>query len=571
MQVLEQPSKVRFSSLVDLINTKASNFPHEKIFTFLANGDEETASLTYSELRKQAHAIGVALRQLDADGKRALLLYEPGLEFIPAFFGCSFGKAVAVPAYLPRPKQKDDRLRSIINNCEPAFVLTTSALLEKSAAWNDGVEELRKLKWIATDTLPDQSQDAEPQISGDDLALLQYTSGSTATPKGVMITHDNILSNLTQIDEVTGHSNDSLSVSWLPSFHDLGLIYGVIYPIFKGFRCFHLPPLSFLQRPVRWLQAISRYRATHSIAPSFAYDLCTRKLTEEQTAGLDLSCWLRAGVGAEPVRKETLEAFAEKFRGIGFRATFCPGYGLAEATLKVTMVDGRSAPMYVRVRTDALAKRRIELATEHENGTQTLVGCGPASPETIVEIVNPDNLKRCTPDEVGEIWVKGPSVSSGYWQAHDATVQTFNAFVEETGAGPFLRTGDLGFLSDGQLFIVGRLKDLIIIDGKNHYPQDIELTAEQSHPAMRGSYCGAFSVPVDGEEKLVIVAELDRSQRRVPKDEIRNAIRKAVAEQHGLAVHDIVLPRLGSIPKTSSGKIQRQACRTNYLNRIALD
>jgi acyl-CoA synthetase (AMP-forming)/AMP-acid ligase II len=558
-------------TLVELLRSKAVESPGRKVFTFLANGEEESATLTYGEFDRKARALGTALQRLAARGERALLLFEPGLEFIPALFGCLYGGLIAVPAYPPRLNQKASRLRSIIKDCRPTVVLTTSALMARADAWAGEAEELKAMAWIATDGVEDELADEwrEPALDGGDVAFIQYTSGSTATPKGVMISHANVLHNVNHIDEVTGHTADSVSVNWLPLFHDLGLIYGVMYPLFKGMHCVHLPPAAFLQRPVRWIQAISRYKSTHNIAPDFAYDLCARKVTPEQLATLELSHWQRAASGAEPVRKATIDRFAETFAPCGFRAAVSPAYGLAEATLKVTMTGGRVSPLFLTVSANALSQNRVELMREGDAGSQTLVGCGEPSSVTRLAIVNPETLERCAPDEVGEIWVSGPSVGQGYWERFEETVRTFNAFIVEGGEGPFLRTGDLGFVRDGELFITGRLKDLIIIGGQNHYPQDIEVTAAQSHPAIRAGHCAAYAVEAGGQERLVLTAELERSQRRTPAEEIERAVRASVAEEHGLRVYELVLVKTGSIPKTSSGKLQRYACRAAYLSERA--
>ena len=407
-----------------------------------------------------------------------------------------------------------------------------------------------------------------PNISSDTLAFLQYTSGSTGTPKGVMVSHGNLLQNSADLDKGWVHTKDSVIVTWLPTFHDMGLIYGVIQPLYKGLPCYMLSPVSFLQQPIRWLQAISRYRGTHTGAPNFAYDLCVHKITPEQRATLDLSSWQMALNGAEPVRADVLKRFAETFKPCGFEPTaFCPGYGLAEATLKVAAVRRTDAPVLYIVQAGALEQNRILEATEDQQNMRTLVGCGRSEIDTKIVIVHPESLTQCSPEEVGEIWVSGSTVAQGYWMRPEETERTFRAYLADTGDGPFLRTGDLGFWKNGELFVTGRLKDVVIIRGRNYYPQDIELTVEQSHPALKAGASAAFSVEVEGEEQLVVAQEVERSYlRKLDANEVVGAIRQAVWEQHELSVYAVVLLKPASIPKTSSGKIQRHACKAGFLD-----
>jgi acyl-CoA synthetase (AMP-forming)/AMP-acid ligase II len=397
-----------------------------------------------------------------------------------------------------------------------------------------------------------------------------------------MITHGNLLHNSALIQQVCKHTPETRGVTWLPFYHDMGLIGCILHPLDVGLPVTFLSPVAFLQRPLRWLQAITRTRGTTSGGPPFAYDLCVRKITPEQRASLDLSSWDVAFVSAEPIRPEILERFAATFAPCGFRReAFYPCYGLAEATLLAAGGPKAAPPVMFAVQHAPLEQNRVVAATGEEDGTQTLVGCGQSLGDQEIVIVHPETLTRCLPNEVGEIWIAGGSVAQGYWNRPKETERTFQAYLAETGEGPFLRTGDLGFLRDGELFVTGRLKDLIIVAGHNHYPQDIELTVERSHPAVRPDGCAAFSVDIDGEERLVIVAEVERRTfeegttwsemgalvvARTPgASEIVQAIRRAVAESHELRVHAVLLLRPGTIPKTSSGKIQRHICRTSFL------
>jgi amino acid adenylation domain-containing protein len=425
---------------------------------------------------------------------------------------------------------------------------------------------LRPLHWLTTDRLGEGLEEAwrEPGVGGDALAFLQYTSGSTAAPKGVMLTHSNLLHNEELIRHAFRQSAESVIVGWLPLYHDMGLIGNVLQPLYLGARCVLMSPVSFLQQPLRWLRAVSNYRGTTSGGPNFAYDLCVRKIPEAQRAGLDLSSWSVAFNGAEPIRRETLESFAGAFAPHGFRReAFSPCYGLAEATLIVSGGSQSPAPVVRHVEAKALEAHRVVEAARGED-ERALVGCGGALPDQRIAVVDWATLKECAPGAVGEIWVSGPSVAQGYWGHPEESERTFAARLADTGEGPFLRTGDLGFMHEGELFVTGRLKDLIIIRGRNHYPQDIELTAEQSHRALRPGCGAAFAVADGGEERLVVVQEVDHRQG-LDAAEVCEAINRAVAEEHEIQAHAVVLVRAGTIPKTSSGKIQRNACREAYL------
>lgn len=565
---LQEPLN-KFSTLVELLRYRASSQPERIAYIFLRDGEIEEARLTYGELDQKARAIAAHLQSLEAKGERGLLLYPPGLDFISAFFGCLYAGVVAIPAYPPRRNQNLWRLQAIIADSQARFTFTNAVLFPSLENQWAKDPELGAMQWIVTDEIDPHLREnwQEPTLEKNSLAFLQYTSGSTGTPKGVMVSHHNLLINSADLDRGWGHDQDSVMVTWLPTFHDMGLIYGVIQPLYKGFLCYMMSPASFMERPLRWLQALSDKQATHSAAPNFAYDLCVRKIPPEKRATLDLSHWCMALNGAEPVRAEVLKKFAEAFQVSGFKATtLCPGYGLAEATLKVTAVSYDSPPYFYPVQANALEKNKIVGATETDTNVQTLVGCGWTTIDTQIVIVNPETLKPCSPEIVGEIWVSGSTIAQGYWGKPQETQETFQAYLADTGAGPFLRTGDLGFIKDGELFVIGRLKEIILIRGRNNYPQDIELTVQNSHPALRPSCGAAFTVENKGEEKLVVVQEVERTWlRKVDIDEVKRAIRKAVVQEYDLQVYAIALIRTGSLPKTSSGKIQRRGCRAKFL------
>jgi acyl transferase domain-containing protein/acyl-CoA synthetase (AMP-forming)/AMP-acid ligase II len=567
---------LQVNSLVALLRWRASHQSDRVAYTFLQDGEVEQAVWTYSQLDWRARTIAAQLQHLRLSGQRALLLYPQSLEFIAAFFGCLYAGVVAVPAYPPRRNHHWNRLQGIIQDATATAILTTGEISSNLSSYASQAPELEQLHWIATDTLwnhksPDQACPwQDPQVDSNSLAFLQYTSGSTGTPKGVMVTHGNLLYNVADIDQNFQHGQDSSIVTWLPTFHDMGLIYGVLQPLYNGIPCYMMSPVAFLQRPARWLQAISHYRATHSGGPNFAYDLCVQKIKPEQRKQLDLSHWAIAFNGAEPVRAETLEQFASFLEPCGFkRQALTPCYGMAETTLKVVATDRPDQPLLCAVRSEQLAQHRVMESQNSQNPDQSelvLVGCGRPVLETRVAIVHPDDGTHCQPDQVGEIWVAGPTVAQGYWQRPETTQETFQAYLT-TGDGPFLRTGDLGFLKDGELFVTGRIKDLVIINGLNYYPQDIEQTVADSHAALRSGGSAAFAVEVDGQERLVVVQEVERTAlRQVDFDQVVETIRSAVYHHHDLPVHSIVLIKPSSLPKTSSGKVQRWGCKAAFLD-----
>jgi amino acid adenylation domain-containing protein len=554
------------STLIDLLRKRAQLHPERVIYTFLADGTAEEITLTYGELDRQARAVAAWLQSQTSRGERVLLLYPPGLKYITAFFGCLYAGAIAVPAYPPRHNRNSHRLQSLIADAAPSIALTTAPILSRITTTLVQNPELAKLRWVAPENeLIAESEDwEEPSIAGDDLAFLQYTSGSTSAPKGVRLSHNNLLHNDRLLRKAFGQTEQSVIVGWLPLYHDMGLIGIVLHTLSVGARCILMSPVAFLQQPFRWLQAISQYRATTSGGPNFSYDLCVRKITDEQRAVLDLSSWSVAFNGAEPIRARTMDRFAAKFAPCGFRReAFRPCYGLAEATLIVSARGvSRPEPFVKDVSKKAIEQSHVVEPASEQADTRQLVGCGgPLASEVIV--VNPESPIKCRSGEIGEIWVSGPSVAEGYWNNPDETARTFRAVLKDRKAS-YLRTGDLGFLLEGELFLTGRLKDLIITRGRNLYPQDIELTVEQCHPSLRPGCGAAFSMPVDDEERLVLVQELEPRQKSEAQSVVES-IREAVSQEHEVQVYAVALVRAGTIPKTSSGKIQRRACRQLFL------
>ncbi len=554
------------TSILKILSYRAQNQCNEKAYIFLQDGETESASLTYGELDKQARVIASHLQSLK--GERALLLYHSGLEFISAFFGCLYAGVIAVPVYPPKRNQKLSRLLSIVNDSQPVIALTTTSILTDIEQKWSSYAELDHLQLVATDTIESNGKEfVQTEVSPDSLAFLQYTSGSTGTPKGVMVTHGNIIHNQQMIETGFGHSEKTISAGWLPLFHDMGLILQVMHPMYLGTPCIMMPPVAFLQKPIRWLKVISKYRATTSGGPNFAYDLCVNKVKQEDLADLDLSSWDLAFNGAEPVREETLKKFSEKFAACGFKYnTLYPCYGMAESTLFTTGGEKYQSPIIQGVKATDLEQHLIVKTEILSPESRVFVGCGHPYLDTKVIIVNPESLTSCSPKQVGEIWVSSPSVAAGYWNRPDATKETFQAYVKDTGSGPFLRTGDLGFVNHGELFVTGRLKDVIIIRGRNYYPQDIELTIEKSHPSLRANCSAAFTIEIEGEEGLVVACEVERTHlRKLNNSEVIKEIKIAVSTEYQLEISGVALLKTGSIPKTSSGKIQRRTCKQKFL------
>ena len=551
--------------LVPVLRGRAANQPDRLAYVFATEGAGDIR-LTYADLDRRARSIAVTLQSTASPGDRALLLFPTGLDCLAAFLGCLYAGIVAVPLYAPRRNREDARLNAIVEDSGARLALTVARALPERPSRGSRYGDL---DFLFTDRIDDTVADRwiEPSIDEAQLAYLQYTSGSTSAPKGVMVTHGNLMSNRAFMQEALELSAQTVSVTWLPHFHDMGLIDGLLNPLHVGYPAVIMAPAEFVAKPIRWLQLISRFRATHSGAPNAAYDLCVRNIRPEQRAELDLSSWTMAYSAAEPVRAETLDRFAEFFAPCGFRRrSFSPAYGLAEATLMVSGTPKSAAPTVKDV--DAAQLERGFIVPANRAKSRRVVGCGLVPEGIGVSIVDPQTLRMCPDGTVGEIWVSGHTVAGGYWRRPDESSETFEAFIADTNDGPFLRTGDLGFLAEKELFVTGRLKDLIIISGSNYYPQDIEAIVETAHPALRPGHGVAFSVEVEGQESLVVGHEIDRKSRNAGTAELEDiaaAIRRAVYEACDLHVYAVQLLRVGSIKRTSSGKLQRHACRSDFL------
>jgi len=551
-------------TLVTLLREQAERDGSRTIMRFLGDSDAATDTITYAELDARARAIATHLQLAAAPGERALVLHPPGLDYIAALFGCFYAGVIAVPAYPPRLNRSLDRLQDIIEDARPRLALTTASVLARLQRNESTDTELSALQWIATDHLTNAAANHWQPLnqSTDDIALLQYTSGSTSTPKGVMLSHANLINNIRGLAALRHTSSDDRFVSWLPPYHDMGLIGATLLPLYMGTEAVLLAPTAFLQRPLRWLEALSQYRGTISGGPNFAYELCVRRISEAQKQTLDLSAWQVAFCGAERVRAETLERFAAAFASCGFqRRAFTPCYGLAEATLAVS---------FSKVDADitSLAVDPVELskgsATTAVAKPRVLAGCGQPLTDTQIIIVDPERQERLVEGAIGEIWVHSPSIACGYWNKPELSEQVFRARLSDSAGHTYLRTGDLGFIRGDELFVTGRIKDLIVIRGLNYYPEDIETSVDRAHARLRAGCGVAFSVDRDDEEQLIVVYEVD-SSRELPATEVIAEIRSAVADAHQLQAHDVLLVPPGSVPKTSSGKLQRSLSRQLYL------
>ncbi len=542
------------------------------VFSFLrGNGEEEEETcLSYRALHERAMAIAAELQTLAPPRERALLLFPPGLDFISAFFGCLYAGIVAVPAAIPnRNRMTTSSVEAIFRASKSSLVLSTAEHREHAKRTYAGNSGLSQRPWIAVDRIVPERRHAwhDLQVGGRQIAFLQYTSGSTSVPKGVMISHDHLLYNASLIQEAFHTTTESHAVFWLPLFHDMGLIGGVIQPVYCGGSSTLMAPAAFLQRPALWLETISRTRATISGGPDFAYDLCARKVSAEDRAQLDLGCWELAFLGAERIRPQTVDQFVNIFAPRGFRRqALFPCYGLAEATLLVSGGPWQVPPVVLHVKADSLARNQVEIGSAQDTTCRILVGCGENLRGQRILIVDPHTRRPVADGHVGEIWVQGPSVGYGYYEDRQTTAATFQARLANSGEGPFLRTGDLGFLRQKQLFVTGRLKNLIIIRGRNHYPEDIEQTINSAYKGLRVGYCAAFSIEVEDHDQLVVVQEVEPRQRDLDANAAIQAIRIAIANRHGLEVYAVVLVKAGTVPKTSSGKTRRAACRERYLH-----
>jgi acyl-CoA synthetase (AMP-forming)/AMP-acid ligase II len=554
-------------SFGEILRHRAEADPERRAFTFLSGAGVQH-SITYAELDRLARCIAAQLQNEGALGERVLVACDPGLDYVAGLFGCFYAGAVAVPVQPFRIKRSFHRFGAIADDSRAKFVIARRSLLASTRdVPSDGLRP-GSLKWIAIDALEQGLEDVwqDPDARADSLALLQYTSGSTGDPKGVMVSHGNLIANSRLIRDCFDVTAEDCAVVWLPPYHDMGLIGGILQPIFTGSLGILFDPVSFLKHPLTWLKLISEFKATCSGGPNFAYELCASKAAAVPVGSLDLSSWRVACLGAEPIHVETLERFAKSFAVHGFAAdAYRPCYGLAEATLIASGMRARGLPRKKSVLRSALEEGRIVDAPEHAAGAQNIVGCGQQiGEEHEIRIVDPNRFVAVSDGELGEVWLRGPSVAQGYFNRPAESETTFRAVLRGEGGTPFLRTGDLGFIEGGELFLTGRIKDLIIIAGRNHHPEDIEWTVQKCGSIARFGATAAFSIDRGGEERLVILQEIDRREDNLARTYDR--IQRAVADAHGIRAHAIEFTRPHALPRTTSNKIRRAACRAAFLN-----
>lgn len=553
-------------TFVDVLRNRAASREGSKGFTFLVDGEGVEERLDYAGLDRRAREVGQRLAARVARGERAVLVFDAGLDYAATLFGCFYAGVVAVPAYPPNPLRPEAGLAQIervASDARATVILGSTDLIARLRPLLAQAPWARAIEWIDPTLEDGDRAPSLPEISAQDVAIIQYTSGSTSDPKGVIVTHSNLIHNAHFIRAAFGLSADASGVSWLPPHHDMGLMGGIIQPMFVGMNMVLFSPQLFVQRPLTFLEAITRFRLSGGGAPNFGYELLTRRVPESAKAQLDLSTWEVAFCGAEPVRARTLDAFAAAFALCGFRReAFLPCYGLAEATLLVSAVAPMTGPRRLAVDGPSLDAGEV-VSANTDSSARHFVSCGGPPQGQTVLIVDAETGKSVPEGRTGEIWVKGPNVASGYWDKAGATADTFEARLE-TGEGGFLRTGDLGFIDQGELFVTGRLKDLIIIRGRNLHPQDVESTVEHAHPSVRPGRSAAFSAEILGEERLVIVCEVARRVLLDPAP-VQDAVRREVASAHGIAVHEVVLLEPSRLPRTSSGKPRRALSRERFL------
>lgn len=556
-----------FSNFAEVIRWRAEQHPDAIAYTFLADGEDDEENITFGELERRVRIAAAHIRRQAPVGSRALLIYDSGIDYIVAILGCFAAGVIAVPVYPPDPWRFQttlERLEVVLADSQASLLLTTGGYQQAADDLLGRCPDLKKV--IATDQIDHSRDEAMPEtsVSRDDPALLQYTSGSTGAPKGVIVSHGNLLFNSRHIQRFD--EPHAVIVSWLPMYHDMGLMGMVLQTVHSGRRLVLMSPVRFVERPFRWLRAVSKYRAYSTCGPNFAFDMCVRKIPDEDLAGLDLNCLTLAVTGAEPIRPETLDRFAKRFAPYGFdRKAFYPSFGLAEATLIVSGGEKYAPPVVKRHNTNGhmLGQAVTEPATSSRQ-QRALVGCGKAIDQVTIEIVDPETRRPCPAGAVGEIWVAGPGVAQGYWNQPEKTRETFRATLADTGEGPFMRTGDLGYLDDGELFVTGRIKDTIILRGHNYYPQDIEQTVQQCDRHLDNQVGAAFSVERQDGERLVVVQEVRRT-KKLDAQGLLKSIRRSVQQEHQIRPVAVALVPRGAVPKTSSGKIRRAAYKSQYL------
>ena len=557
------------TSICSILFDAATDCPDKSLFVFPETRWNSADRLTYQELATRSSAAARVVSRMARPGDRALLLFPTGAAFWEAFFGSLTSSVIAVPLKIPNLHRLSEHLEQVCRDCEPSVLLTN----QKTADLLRTVAEIHPALSRLAVVTPDQWRCETPSsevlpTNFHQTAFLQYTSGSTARPKGVQISHANLMANMTMIRDRMGiRTGADSTVSWLPHFHDMGLVGSYLTTLFTRNSCTCFPPEEFALRPATWLRSISTEQASICGGPDFAFRLCVDKVSEDEMDAVDLSSWRVAYVGAERIRSDTIRLFTERFSAWGFRSnSFFPCYGLGEATLMATGGPTGSGPVIRSVSSEALRANRIEGAASSRD-EQLLVGSGHTFEGSSVLIVDQQTGAPLPDEAIGEIHLSGDSITRGYFRKEELNQHVFRDVSLHKTSRRFLRTGDLGFLSGGQLFVTGRIKELIILRGRNLYPEDVELIVDDAHEALQARGCVAFSVEQEGLESLIIAVELRRSaMKNPPQESIMSAIRLKVAHGFGVNPDKILLLRPFTIPRTSSGKPRRLAVRESYLN-----
>lgn len=561
-----------FINPVEILQQRAAEMPDRLSHMLIGGSGTENLSLTYKQLDEKVREIAAYLQSVAEPGERALLVFPTCLEFIAAMYGCLYAGIIPIPTNPPGMNRSAQRLEAIARDAKASMVLTKPEFQAAFLSEAEQFPDFAALKWITRETVSAGGSHSLkiPEITPKSTAFMQYTSGSTNIPKGVIISYRNLSYNAHAIRQtrIYEFSDESVALNWAPLYHDMGLLVSVFQTVIDGTKSLMMSPIMFMQNPASWLRNIQKYNVTASGAPNFAYELCLKKIPVEKCEGLDLSTWQLAYNSAEPVRAETQEAFAKKFAPFGFRAeAFAPCYGLAEATLEVSAYTGEPKTITLMINRNDFEEGRVT-PEEPQAGkdTLTMVSSGTPLADIQVVIANPKTRHQLTENEVGEVWLSGGNIAEGYWNRPEDTKHTFGAQIVGSHAGPFLRTGDLGFMHNGHLYITGRLKDLLIVRGRNYYPQDVEMTVENTHPNLRAGGGAAFSVTQDNVEQLIVIHETQRREvEGVNWSDVIKAIRTNIAREHGIRAHAVVLIRRATIAKTSSGKIQRSEMKRRYL------
>ncbi len=568
-----QKNVINFTRVDEILRYWENDKPDQIVFTYLQDCDGQEENITYHELSEKAKKTAGALQRIASQGSRVLLLLKTGLDYIEAFFGCVYASMIVVTSYDPVASEAYyEKVKKNVKSGGIDVILTNRQSFEVIVPFLAKDPSLHNKKWLFIDEIEDENvlYFRKPDIQGNTIFMIQYTSGSTSDPKGVVITHRNIISNVCMDMETLNDlvRERPVGVGWIPLSHNMGILVCALYTMCMGGRYIFMSPATFFQKPVNWLKMIDKYKATFTVAPNTAYEICANMVEEEDLKTLDLSHLYAACCGSEPVRVSTLDKFYDKFKVTGFeKKAFSPGYGMAEATVFVAGGQkGGRTPFIINVSVNALAENRIEVMPDGTPQTTMLIGCGMLSTYLDLRIVDPDTLEVYGEDRIGEIWIKGDCVAGGYWNEEEKTKETFGGYLPN-GDGPFLKSGDLGFVHEEILFITGRKKDMIIVCGKNHYPQDIEFTVEEACMYVQKASSVAFSVEnTQGSEEVVIVSEIQEQYMNIELDfqKMKKEIRMKISEKHGLAVKDVLFIAAGTLPRTSSNKIQRRKCKLIY-------